>query len=376
MITDLSKAFDCLDHDLIIAKLYAYGFDYKAVKLIYDYLSCRFQRVRINSSYSSWKEILKGVPQGSILGPMLFNIYLSDLFISLSEANICSYADDNSPYACKANTDDVITQLQEDSNKLLQWFSHNSLKANPDKFHLILNDSDENLSIKVGQYVVQNSQNEKLLGVTIDNKLTFKDHVEGLCKKASKKLHALTRVSRYMNTAKKRVIMKSFITSQFGYCPLVWMLHSRTLNNRINRIHERALRVVYNDNVSSFEEMLQKDDSVTIHEKNIQTLSIELFKVLKGLSPTIMDELFLVKKDQIYNSKFPFKSRNVRTVAYGTETLSFLGPKIWAIIPTEIKECKSLNEFKSKIKKWKPHHCPCRMCKTYIEGVGFIDVAE
>ena len=132
---------------------------------------------------------------------------------------------------------------------------------------MILNDSDENLSINVGQYVVQNSQNEKLLCVTIDNKLTFKDHVEGLCKKASKKLHALTRVSRYMNTAKKRVIMKSFITSQFGYCPLVWMLHSRTLNNRINRIHERALRVVYNDNVSSFEEMLQKDDSVTIHEK-------------------------------------------------------------------------------------------------------------
>ena len=376
LLTDLSKAFDCLDHDLIIAKLYAYGFDYKAVKLIYDYLSCRFQRVRINSSYSSWKEILKGVPQGSILGPMLFNIYLSDLFISLSETNICSYADDNSPYACKANTDDVITQLQEDSNKLLQWFSHNSLKANPDKFHLILNNSDENLSINVGQYVVQNSQNEKLLGVTIDNKLTFNDHVEGLCKKASKKLHALTRVSRYMNTAKKRVIMKSFITSQFGYCPLVWMLHSRTLNNRINRIHERALRVVYNDNVSSFEEMLQKDDSVTIHEKNIQTLSIELFKVLNGLAPAIMDELFLVKKYQIYNSKFPFKSRNVRTVAYGTETLSFLGPKIWSIIPTEIKECKSLNEFKSKIKKWKPHHCPCRMCKTYIGGVGFIDVAE
>ncbi len=376
LLTDLSKAFDCLDHDLIIAKLYAYGFDYKAVRLIHDYLSCRFQRVRINSSYSSWKEILKGVPQGSILGPMFFNIYLSDLFLSVSDTNISNYADDNSPYACKTNIDDVITQLQEDSNKLLQWFSHNSLKANPDKFHLILNDSNENLSINVGQYEIHNSQSEKLLGVTIDNKLTFNDHVAGLCKKATKKLHALTRVSRYMNTDKKRVIMKSFITSQFSYCPLVWMLHSRTLNNRINRIHERALRVVYNDNASTFEEMLKKDGSVTIHEKNLQTLSIELFKVLNGLSPKIKDEFFSVKEDQIYNSKFPFNSRNVRTVAYGTETLSFLGPKLWSIIPMEIKECNSLNEFKSKIRKWKPHQCPCRMCKTYIGGVGFVDVAE
>ena len=96
--------------------------------------------------------------------------------------------------------------------------------------------------------------------------------------------------------------------------------------------------------------------------------------MLHGLSPKIMDAIFSVKKDQISTSKFPFKSRNVRTVAYGTETLSFFGPKIWSIIPTEIKECKSLSEFKSKIKKWKPHHCPCRMCKRYI--VGFIDVAE
>ena len=228
----------------------------------------------------------------------------------------------------------------------------------------------------MGQYEIHNSQSEKLLGITIDNNLTFNDHVADLCKKATKKLHALTRVSRYMNTDKKRVIMKSFITSQFGYCPLVWMLHSRTLNNRINRIHERALRVVYNDNASTFEEMLQRDGSVTIHEKNLQTLSIEMFKMLNGLSPKIMDEIFSVKKDQMYKSKFPYNSRNVRTVAYGTETLSFLGPKLWSIIPMEIKECTSLNEFKSKIRKWKPHQCPCRMCETYIGGVGFVDVAE
>ena len=213
------------------------------------------------------------------------------------------------------------------------------------------------------------------MGVIIDNKLTFQEHVSSLCKKATQKLHALTRVSRFMDTNKKRAIMKSFITSHFSYCPLIWMLHSRTLNTRINRIHERSLRIVYNDNLSTFSELLEKDNSVTVHERNIQALATELFKVLHGLSPKIMNELFSIKQNIGHSSRFPFTTSNVRTVTYGTNTLSYLGPKIWSILPKDIKESKSLLEFKRKIKKWKPKECPCKLCKTYIAGVGFITVA-
>ena len=104
--------------------------------------------------------------------------------------------------------------------------------------------------------------------------MRFTEH--RMCEKASQKLHALTRMSRYMNTEKRRIIMKAFIYSQFGYFPLVWMFHSRTLNNRINKIHERAIRIVYNDNNTSFDELLKRDGSVTVHERNIQALGIEL----------------------------------------------------------------------------------------------------
>ena len=121
----------------------------------------------------------------------------------------------------------------------------------------------------------------------MDNSLSFTEPVVDLCSKASQKLHALSRVAQIMRTGQRRVIMKAFINSQFGYCPLVWMFHSRILNNRINKIHERSLRLVYDDNLSSFEELLNKDDSFIIHESNIHTFAIELYKVVNRISPYV-----------------------------------------------------------------------------------------
>ena len=99
LLTDLSKAFDCLNRDLLTGKLHAYGFHYNSLSLIHNYLTSRFQHVRINSNYSSWSQILTGVPQGSILGVIFFNMYLSDLFLFAKDSEIANYADDNSPFS-------------------------------------------------------------------------------------------------------------------------------------------------------------------------------------------------------------------------------------------------------------------------------------
>ena len=176
-----------------------------------------------------------------------------------------------------------------------------------------------------------------------------------------------------MNIKQRQIIMKSFINSQFGYCPLVWMFHSRKINNRINKIHERALRIVFNDNVSTFRDLLVKDNSVTIHERNIQVLAIELYKVLNNISPEIMSSVFPLKDNIKYPTKNKFKTRNVHSVKYGTESLAHLGPKIWALVPDNLKMIKSLKHFKFEIKKWIPVKCPCKLCKIYINGVGYID---
>ena len=126
LLTNLSKAFDCLPHDLIIAKLNAYGFSLPALNLIQNYLANRKQRTKINDSYSPWSDILFGVPQGSILGPLLFNIFLSDLFLIVKDVNIASYADDNTLYDSCDTIEEVILSLQSSSKNLFQWLSDNT----------------------------------------------------------------------------------------------------------------------------------------------------------------------------------------------------------------------------------------------------------
>ena len=168
--------------------------------------------------------------------------------------------------------------------------------------------------------------------------------------------------------------MKTFVFSQFNYCPLVWMCHSRKLNNKINRLQERALRIVYNDKSSTFYQLLEKDKSVTIHTRNLQYLATEIFKVKIGISPIIMTEIFKFCDNTTHNlrSGQVLERRHNRTTNFGVESISTLGAKIWALVPENLRQSTSLNIFKRGIKKWNPSNCPCRLCKIYVQNMGFI----
>ena len=136
LLTDLSRAFDCLDHELLIAKLHAYGFGLPDLKLVHDYLSNWKQRTKVNRTYSSWLEIVLWVLQGSLLGPLLFNIFLADLLFILNNVDIASYADNNTPYVIADAINSVITSLKKASKVSFQWFENNLLKSNTNKCHL------------------------------------------------------------------------------------------------------------------------------------------------------------------------------------------------------------------------------------------------
>ena len=280
--------------------------------------------------------------------------------------------DDTTIYTVKENKECVINTLKAPSLPLFTWFNNNFMKANSDKSHILLSCSEPSTALIDGSSIESNTK-EILLGITIDRDLKFDEHVNNLCKKACQKLNALVRLAPFMNVDKKRMIMKAFIESQFGYCPLVWMFHSRSLNNKINRIHERALRITYNDKSSSFQKLFEKDNPVIIHNRNIKILATETYKFLQGLSPPLMNEIF-VERNNNYSLRGNnlLTRRRVNSVRYGTETVSFLAPKIWDILPKDIKDSESLDIFKRKIKKWIPWECPCRLFKTYVPQVGFI----
>ena len=184
---------------------------------------------------------------------------------------------------------------------------------------------------------------------------------------------SLALIGPFMNVSKKRIIMKSFIESQFGYCPLIWMFDSRGLNNKINRVHKRALRITHNDKSASYGELITKDRSVTIHHRNIKALAIEICKVMQGISPPLLNEVFVSGQCNYEHRGNNFlERRRVKSVRYGTESISCLAPKIWEILPSEIKDSDNLQIFKAKMKKWVPAECPCRLCKIYMPQVGFI----
>ena len=372
LLTNLSKAFDCLSHELLIAKLNAYGFDKRSLTLIFNCLSNRKQRVKINYSFSSWSEILFGVPQGSILGPLLFNIFICDMFYITEDYEIANYADDSTPFSAKPDHKSVVQELEVSSSILFEWLQNNYMKANTDKSHLLLS-GNSNLTANIDGNVIESEGNQVLLGITIDSNLSFNKHIGNLCKKASAKVNALARIAGYMVFPKRRLIMKAFITSQFGYCPLIWMFHSRALNNKINSIHERELRITYNDRTSTFEELLNKDNSVSIHYTNLQVLVTELYKVKSNMAPKILNEIFQ-NRTSSYNlrTNSSFAVRLVHSVYHGTESLLFLGPKIWELVPEDVNHSESREIFKKKIKQWVPSRCLCRLCRIYLQNIGFV----
>ena len=138
ILMDLSKAFDTLNQELLIAKLDAYGFDKNSLALIKSYLSNRWQRTRINDSVSTWSNLIHGVPQGSILGPLLFNIYINDLFFFTIESQICNFADDTTLYTCNMNLNELIAKLESSTSVLIEWFKNNHMQLNESKCHLII----------------------------------------------------------------------------------------------------------------------------------------------------------------------------------------------------------------------------------------------
>ena len=183
LLMDLSKAYDCLDHGLIVTKLRAYGFGIKSILLVYSYLKNRNQRVRVGQALSKWKEIIMGVPQGSVMGPLLFNIFLNDIFLFINNDGITNYADDNGLFASNKDIRIALDVVKNEAAILNTWFQNNLMVANTGKYNLLTFGCNDYHNINVNNHNIQeikigDIKNKKLLGITFDKKLNFDDHIK------------------------------------------------------------------------------------------------------------------------------------------------------------------------------------------------------
>ena len=220
ILMDPWKAFDCFPHDLLVAKLEASGLDTKTLKLMLSYLSGHIQCVKIRKNFSLLKLIVSDIPQEPILGPILFNILINDIFFLLG-SDLHNFTDDNTVSAVAETIQDLINSLDVKASNAIEWMKDNDMIANPNKFKaIVLTKTDHNtagIRLEFSRKTILSTKEIDLLAVTTDTN----SHITKICHKASRQLNALKRLGFYIPLDTRKILTNSFIISNFSYCPLV-----------------------------------------------------------------------------------------------------------------------------------------------------------
>lgn len=357
VLMDLSKAFDCIPHDLLIAKLNAYGFEKSALKYIYSYLKGRRQGVKINGTQSKFTTLLSGVPQGSIVGPLLFNIFINDFYYFFTSSSLYGFADDNSLSAKSKRLDDLKAKLTQESMVAIKWLKDNQMLANPSKFQaMFLTKSKEHIktTICIDDQIIESKSSVELLGVEIDDKLKFESHINKISNKAGGQLNSLHRFKKYLSPVAKKLSINSFILSNFTYCPLVWHFCPAKSRNKIEQIKNRAIKFLGGN-----ENFIFGSNSSSMEVKRLRTLALEIHKTINKLNPPYMQEIFnktLNRKSE--RLQYNIETKRFNQVKYGKNSLRVLGPILWNSLPNSEKSQTSFDKFKKFISGWGKYQCP------------------
>ena len=340
---DLSKAFDCIPHDLVIAKSAAYGFDKNMICYIYSYLKSRKRCVSVKNIKSTFKEIISGVPHDSIVGPILFNNFFNDFFYFILVASAHNFTDDNTLSSFAKTIENLISILESESEIAINWFNDNHMIVNSGKFHAIIFDKQKgnhtNQIINIDQKEIKAVSKVKILGIEIDGKLNFNHHINNIFKSASNQLNALIRLKHLLGFEERKVLVNNFLMSNFNYCSLVWNFSNTQSLNKIENLQKRVLRFLLNDYDSTYEDLLEKPGYPNMNLRRQRTLCIEIYKTLNKLNPGYMNDIFKLRTtDRLTREtyKINLEIPKPNQVTFRTRSLRSYGPKIWNDLPYHI----------------------------------------
>ena len=357
---DLTKAFDTIDHEIILRKMSYLGVDQAAIKWFSSYLSGRTQRCSVNGKLSTARTLSCGVPQGSILGPLLFLIYINDLPNSLQNAVPRMFADDTNLTLSVKTLTELQLALAPELNNLSCWLKANKLSLNVAKTELMIIGSRQRLSvqrddveIRIDDQIIERVDHTKSLGLFIDAHLSWCKHVEEICKKVSSAIGALKRVRPFISKETAIQIYNALIIPHFDYCSPVWDCLSGYLSDKLQKLQNRAARVITKSPFdTSSNHLLSTLDWERLSPRRKKQKAFMMFKTMNGLAPDYLQSLFS-QRHSVYNlrdseGKLTLPKPNTN---YLKRSFSYSGAMLWNNLPKRLKNAVSVNNFKQIIKK-------------------------
>ena len=365
VLVDFKKAFDLVDHKILLSKLELYGINNEALMWFDSYLTHRRQLVSLNNSKSDFETVICGVPQGSILGPLLFLLFINDLPLCVENVSADLYADDTTLYDIHTSLEAIEQNLQQSLNKLYIWCRNNGMVLNSAKTKVMLIATRQkrqklntsHLDLQYMDETLKMISSDKILGIFVDDSLTWSHHVKHVCKKISSYIWLLSKIKHFLSQAHRVQFYKSYIQPHIDFCNIVWGNSSESNKMKIFRLQKRACRIILNYHVEDSHAALSSLKILSVYDRLFLRKAKFMFKVYHELTPKYISENFTRRNEMDM-------SVHLRSTATGCfvpplpkkecfkRSMRYSGCLIWNSLPSQVKSAQTAETFHNRCIKW------------------------
>ncbi len=353
---DLSKAFDTVDHSILLKKLELYGIRGPCLDWYTSYLCTRYQLVSVTGAVSTRKIITCGVPQGSILGPLLFLIYINDITACSNIIRFVLFADDTNLFFCDKSLSELESIMNQELQHLSTWFQANKLSLNTSKTNYILFRNKgkvipNNLAIKINGVKINHVCNTKFLGLHIDETLTWTNHITYISSKISKNIGVIRRLSYIVPKYVLTTLYNTLVTPYLNYCNIIWASNYTSRLRPLEILQKRVIRILCNaDRLAHTSSLFKQEHLLKLRDINTLQIALFMYKYHHHLLPTVFDNFFVLSSSvhdhyTRTGTNSNYYLLNVRT-NIRKFSIKFSGPSVWNNIPTQLKRSVSVASLK------------------------------